>query len=870
MKKAIASLILITMMATLTRGIEANGYDNEGEELSTTSETNVLTNDSTKVVDEEDLVEEDVDKDGLVNWLEEYLGTSDTNVDSDEDGLLDYEEVYVLHTDPTLKDSDNNGINDGDEDTDKDGIKNLDEYIHGTSPVKVDTDNDGLSDYDEIFVHETSPILNDSDNDGAIDGWEIENGYNPLEYNDLFEVSKEIISMDELLKFNVSLNSASGDQVNTLELKELYDDFDLNDTIPGFISSGYEIDVIGELKDSTVSFEVGNDILNQSGFEPAIYFYDEELKALSEVENQSLVGNVITGYSSSFNKYILLNKTEFNKVLEENTEILKNIEAEILKSNESLKIEETINFEKDSNNDGISDYDTKLIVDGKLLTGLGTTVVEGVTYEEIQANDDLDGDGIKNGEELVIAELNGTSYVQVLSSTAATDSDFDGRNDTIDASPTNNVYNATLTTDYATSAVTYKMDYRWFFQSNTVYKQDLSVVSSLLSSAIYSGSGMNIYDNSKTNNCNSTSIATIMSFHGLTNVQVYKLSTDYSDSDISEVAIGYRPVTYNGVTKNVVAVIVRGTNGTIQEWSSNFDLGDTTKFSNSADWTKSTNHKGFDVSANRIITKLTSYLTAKGIASADNTFWVTGHSRGAAIANIIGAKLKDQGKTSYTYTFAAPNTTTASNASTYTNIFNILNEDDFVPYLPMSKWGYKRYGKVATVSIAKNYETQWESLLGKFDYNPDTYGMQDTITKLGAIATNGNACYKYTCDDHGDGTLDNITIINYGMSQSSREEAIAKIPTNALPYGKITRYTGFGIAGWDFEVCQTPAYFMQVLAAKMAGTISNYRFVVELNVASRYESAKSAIISSAIGGLEHPHYTETYYLLATKLTASSF
>ena len=808
MKKTIASVILLTMMATLTNGLKVRGdeIDHKNEEASTILETNELKKNSESIVAEEDFIEEDKDNDGLLNWLEDYLGTSDNNVDSDGDGLSDYEEVYVLHTDPTLKDSDNNGINDGDEDFDKDGITNLEEYSYGTNPMKMDSDGDELSDYDEIFTYKTLANNPDSDEDGALDGWEVENGYSPLNYDKEFKVEKGIYSMDEVMKFNAKLNSASGNQVNTLEVMELYEDFDLNESLPGFLGYGYEIAVEGEIKDLTISFEL-KDNKSKKNYDPAIYYYDEETKTLREVENQVIEGNIIKGEASSYKKYILLNRFEFNRILKESKTNLKSIKE--------------------------------------------------VTLEE--------GDNL-----LIIKEIDNEPVIQIKSSTPTTDTDYDGRNNTIDASPNDNNYTATLSTGYANSQVSYKMDYRWFFQSNTTYKKDLSVVSSLLSSAIYSGTSMNIYDTSKTNNLNSSSISSIMGFHGLTNVQVYKLSTDYSDNDLSEVAIGYRPVTYNGVTKNVVAVIVRGTNGTIQEWSSNFEVGDTTKFSSFPDWTKSTNHKGFDVSANRIITKLNSYLSAKGISSASNVFWVTGHSRGAAIANIIGAKLTDSGKTNYTYTFAAPNTTTASNAANYTSIFNILNEDDFVPYLPMAKWGYKRYGKVANVSIAKNYETAWESLLGKFDYNPDTFGMQDTITKIGAIANNGNHCYKYTCTHHGDGSLNNITMRNYGMSQSSREEAIAKIPTNALPYGKITRYTGSGIAGWDFEVCQTPAYFMQILAAKMAGTISNYRFVVELNVASRYESAKSAIISSAIGGLEHPHYTETYYLLATRLAAASF
>ena len=151
-------------------------------------------------------------------------------------------------------------------------------------------------------------------------------------------------------------------------------------------------------------------------------------------------------------------------------------------------------------------------------------------------------------------------------------------------------------------------------------------------------------------------------------------------------------------------------------------------------------------------------------------YWVAGHSRGAAIANIIGANLQDENKQAYTYTFASPNTTLADNTGEYRAIFNIVNEDDFVPCLRMKDWGYKRYGKTATVSIASNYETNWESLTGIWDYNPDTFGMQDTVKALSGVLTGDpkvNA-YKYTCKDHGDGSNDTITITNYGTSTLHR------------------------------------------------------------------------------------------------------
>ncbi|MCK5123345.1 MAG: hypothetical protein KAQ87_04345 [Candidatus Pacebacteria bacterium] len=44
----------------------------------------------------------------------------------------------------------------------------------------TDSDDDGLSDFDEIYVHKTNPNDNDTDKDGYVDGSEVENGYDPL------------------------------------------------------------------------------------------------------------------------------------------------------------------------------------------------------------------------------------------------------------------------------------------------------------------------------------------------------------------------------------------------------------------------------------------------------------------------------------------------------------------------------------------------------------------------------------------------------------------------------------------------------------------------------------------------------------------
>lgn len=87
--------------------------------------------------------------------------------DSDNDNLYDVEEVK-FSTDPNRSDTDEDKILDGDE------VK-----TYKTNPLSSDTDGDGISDYDEVFVYKTNPLSSDTDGDGYRDMDEINNGYNP-------------------------------------------------------------------------------------------------------------------------------------------------------------------------------------------------------------------------------------------------------------------------------------------------------------------------------------------------------------------------------------------------------------------------------------------------------------------------------------------------------------------------------------------------------------------------------------------------------------------------------------------------------------------------------------------------------------------
>lgn len=66
-------------------------------------------------------------------------------------------------------------------DSDYDGLSDYDEiYVYNTDPNNHDSDGDGLSDYDEIFIFGTNPLNEDSDADDYPDGLEIESGFSPL------------------------------------------------------------------------------------------------------------------------------------------------------------------------------------------------------------------------------------------------------------------------------------------------------------------------------------------------------------------------------------------------------------------------------------------------------------------------------------------------------------------------------------------------------------------------------------------------------------------------------------------------------------------------------------------------------------------
>lgn len=156
----------------------------------------------------------DSDEDGISDWDEIYIyGTDPQDSDSDDDKLTDYEEIFLTGTDPLTSDSFKSGTLDGSADIDGDGLSNLDEVsTYGTNPLNPDTDEDGLSDYEEVKTHKTNPLEPDSDTDGIPDGDEIKLGLNPNNtktngYPDTEYVSKQIIPVDHPLLWQINTDN---------------------------------------------------------------------------------------------------------------------------------------------------------------------------------------------------------------------------------------------------------------------------------------------------------------------------------------------------------------------------------------------------------------------------------------------------------------------------------------------------------------------------------------------------------------------------------------------------------------------------------------------------------------------------------------
>lgn len=436
------------------------------------------------------------------------------------------------------------------------------------------------------------------------------------------------------------------------------------------------------------------------------------------------------------------------------------------------------------------------------------------------------------------------------------DADNDGIPDAQDPLPNNNTFTGTLRTasSNATPSFSYTIDFTDFTANTTYYNSDLCVMSAIASALMYSGSTFD-----------GDTIDAWMQKHHMLGCQTnnsYKHTINGSDDHLSEVALGFIPIANATGRSIVVAVIIRGTNTTLAEWSSNVDVGDTRKFSEYSEWTNSDHHMGFDITSNRIITAVNKfvndYITSKSQYNGYGlTYWVTGHSRGGALANLVAAKLLDANKRVMSYTFATPATTISSTAhnAKYNSIFNIVNEDDFIAYFPLEDWNFTRYGKTAKISVEDKYEVAWRTLTGITDYSSNKEGVIDLYKNFGEKVTSRRSCYNYESEFSSLREIHAVCL-----------ERVQLFPSVCNGYYKVEELEELG----EFEeIKYQPMFFMKALADYMASDKNLWDYLEMINAGVNFGYIFTELVSIN-GQIQHPHYPVTYYLLSTKVNSTDF
>ena len=217
----------------------------------------------------------------------------------------------------------------------------------------------------------------------------------------------------------------------------------------------------------------------------------------------------------------------------------------------------------------------------------------------------------------------------------------------------------------------------------------------------------------------------------------------------------------------LVIAVIRGTYH--EEWLTNWDIG--------SDY----EHSSFSKAATHVYDRLYNYINnhsdqIKGTLK----ILVTGHSRGAATANLLSAYLDNyslypgklnsisvESKNVYAYTFATPNTTarnkTIREAYPFNNIFNVVNPEDFVTKVVPSAWGYGRFGRTLVLPCATSISSKYSTYLGSvrayysmYDkgetYDPYPHGMFDVskyVYDITSSVRNVNAYYNQLLGNAG-------------------------------------------------------------------------------------------------------------------------
>ena len=229
-------------------------------------------------------------------------------------------------------------------------------------------------------------------------------------------------------------------------------------------------------------------------------------------------------------------------------------------------------------------------------------------------------------------------------------------------------------------------------------------------------------------------------------VREYNYYSSASDSNYGDDKTAFTLATKSmsdGTT--LIAIVVRGSYGDIKKLTS--------------DWRSNINfinlgvglHEGFNNAANEIIQELNAFKYDQAISDDNVTYVITGHSRGAAVANLVSKKLIDSGVPTnnvYDYNFACPDTgrdyaINWNSNGKYNSLYNINNVRDIVGVIPgylfttsmhindfLFERGLVFWGKYGhTYFFSENWNSVTETMIGGIDQHAATLYLENMSKK---------------------------------------------------------------------------------------------------------------------------------------------
>ncbi|NLT57915.1 MAG: hypothetical protein GXX99_03010 [Clostridiales bacterium] len=154
--------------------------------------------------------------------------------------------------------------------------------------------------------------------------------------------------------------------------------------------------------------------------------------------------------------------------------------------------------------------------------------------------------------------------------------------------------------------------------------------------------------------------------------------------------------------KTVVAIVIKGTELlNLADWLNDFSTGYGAIIPGVGN-----THARFEVGMLAVYQRLVQFMAGTSVNDGSVRYLITGHSKGAAIGNLLAKKLSDMRVAKsqvFAYTFATPNVVKAPGGG-HNNIFNVCNHNDPVAYVPL-KTPLFAWGKYGETYWFDTYET---------------------------------------------------------------------------------------------------------------------------------------------------------------------